>query len=56
MANISMLVCQLHHICFHAASNDAPGNPEMENLLEALLDQPGFGTKCMEMEEEDNST
>uniref|UniRef100_A0A8C2XHY4 P-type phospholipid transporter n=1 Tax=Cyclopterus lumpus TaxID=8103 RepID=A0A8C2XHY4_CYCLU len=27
-------------------SNDAPGNPAMENLLEALLDQPGFGTKC----------
>uniref|UniRef100_A0AAQ4PDV6 P-type phospholipid transporter n=1 Tax=Gasterosteus aculeatus aculeatus TaxID=481459 RepID=A0AAQ4PDV6_GASAC len=26
-------------------SNDAPGNPAMENLLEALLDQPGFGTK-----------
>ncbi|XP_033936450.1 phospholipid-transporting ATPase ABCA1 isoform X1 [Pseudochaenichthys georgianus] len=35
-------------------SNDAPGNPAMENLLEALLDQPGFGTKCMERE--DNST
>ncbi|XP_037325366.2 phospholipid-transporting ATPase ABCA1 isoform X1 [Pungitius pungitius] len=37
-------------------SNDAPGNPAMENLLEALLDQPGFGTKCMEKEEEENST
>ncbi|KAK5607825.1 ATP-binding cassette sub- A member 1 [Crenichthys baileyi] len=37
-------------------SNDAPGNPAMENLLEALLDQPGFGTRCMEREEEDNST
>ncbi|XP_029002815.1 phospholipid-transporting ATPase ABCA1 isoform X2 [Betta splendens] len=37
-------------------SNDAPGNPEMENLLEALLDQPGFGTRCMEMDQEDNST
>ncbi|XP_034439364.1 phospholipid-transporting ATPase ABCA1 isoform X2 [Hippoglossus hippoglossus] len=37
-------------------SNDAPGNPAMENLLEALLDQPGFGTKCMETEEEDNIT
>uniref|UniRef100_A0A671VNR0 P-type phospholipid transporter n=1 Tax=Sparus aurata TaxID=8175 RepID=A0A671VNR0_SPAAU len=36
-------------------SNDAPGNPAMENLLEALLDRPGFGTKCMEKEEEDNS-
>lgn len=36
-------------------SNDARGNPAMENLLEALLDQPGFGTKCMEKEEEDNS-
>uniref|UniRef100_A0A671VJX8 P-type phospholipid transporter n=1 Tax=Sparus aurata TaxID=8175 RepID=A0A671VJX8_SPAAU len=35
-------------------SNDAPGNPAMENLLEALLDRPGFGTKCMEKEEEDN--
>uniref|UniRef100_A0A667XKN2 ATP binding cassette subfamily A member 7 n=1 Tax=Myripristis murdjan TaxID=586833 RepID=A0A667XKN2_9TELE len=35
-------------------SNDAPGNPAIENLLEALLDQPGFGTKCME--KEDNST
>uniref|UniRef100_A0A674P175 P-type phospholipid transporter n=1 Tax=Takifugu rubripes TaxID=31033 RepID=A0A674P175_TAKRU len=34
-------------------SNDAPGSPVVENLLEALLDQPGFGTKCME--EEDNS-
>uniref|UniRef100_A0AAQ5ZEN6 P-type phospholipid transporter n=1 Tax=Amphiprion ocellaris TaxID=80972 RepID=A0AAQ5ZEN6_AMPOC len=31
-------------------SNDAPGNPAIENLLEALLDQPGFGTKCMEKE------
>ncbi|KAM6921905.1 phospholipid-transporting ATPase ABCA1 [Xenentodon cancila] len=37
-------------------SNDAPGNPAMENLLEALLDQPGFGTKCMEKEEDENST
>uniref|UniRef100_A0A8C9XBN0 P-type phospholipid transporter n=1 Tax=Sander lucioperca TaxID=283035 RepID=A0A8C9XBN0_SANLU len=37
-------------------SNDAPGNPAIENLLEALLDQPGFGTKCMEKEEEGNST
>uniref|UniRef100_A0A8C4IP07 ATP-binding cassette, sub-family A (ABC1), member 7 n=1 Tax=Dicentrarchus labrax TaxID=13489 RepID=A0A8C4IP07_DICLA len=37
-------------------SNDAPGNPAMENLLEALLDQPGFGTKCIEKEDEDNST
>ncbi|XP_065811834.1 phospholipid-transporting ATPase ABCA1 isoform X1 [Labrus bergylta] len=36
-------------------SHDRPGNPAMENLLEALLDQPGFGTKCMEKEEEDNS-
>ncbi|KAG7282815.1 hypothetical protein CRUP_012204 [Coryphaenoides rupestris] len=32
-------------------SNDAPGDPAMENLLEALLDQPGFGTKCLETEE-----
>uniref|UniRef100_A0AAQ5X5J9 P-type phospholipid transporter n=1 Tax=Amphiprion ocellaris TaxID=80972 RepID=A0AAQ5X5J9_AMPOC len=37
-------------------SNDAPGNPAIENLLEALLDQPGFGTKCMEKELEENST
>ncbi|XP_062279433.1 phospholipid-transporting ATPase ABCA1 [Scomber scombrus] len=36
-------------------SNDAPGNPAMENLLEALLDQPGFGTKCIEKEEKENS-
>uniref|UniRef100_A0A673C5R9 Zgc:172302 n=1 Tax=Sphaeramia orbicularis TaxID=375764 RepID=A0A673C5R9_9TELE len=35
-------------------SNDAGRNPAMENLLEALLDQPGFGTKCMEKEEDDN--
>ncbi|XP_056132314.1 phospholipid-transporting ATPase ABCA1 [Lampris incognitus] len=35
-------------------SNDAPGEPAMENLLDALLDRPGFGTKCME--QEDNST
>ncbi|XP_054645244.1 phospholipid-transporting ATPase ABCA1-like isoform X2 [Dunckerocampus dactyliophorus] len=31
-------------------SNDAPGNETMNNLLDALLDQPGFGTKCMEKE------
>ncbi|XP_029356365.1 ATP-binding cassette sub-family A member 1 [Echeneis naucrates] len=31
-------------------SNDAPGNPAMENLLEALLHRPGFGTKCLETE------
>lgn len=37
-------------------SNDAPGNTAVENLLEALLDQPGFGTKCMEKEEEYNNT
>uniref|UniRef100_A0A8C7ZSN6 P-type phospholipid transporter n=1 Tax=Oryzias sinensis TaxID=183150 RepID=A0A8C7ZSN6_9TELE len=37
-------------------SNDAPGNPAMENLLEALLDQPGFGTKCMEQEVGNNTS
>uniref|UniRef100_A0A3P8WSU7 ATP binding cassette subfamily A member 7 n=1 Tax=Cynoglossus semilaevis TaxID=244447 RepID=A0A3P8WSU7_CYNSE len=37
-------------------SNDAPGNPVFENLLDALLDTPGFGTKCMETEDKDNST
>ncbi|XP_041861136.1 phospholipid-transporting ATPase ABCA1 isoform X2 [Melanotaenia boesemani] len=37
-------------------SMDVPGNPAMENLLEALLDRPGFGTSCMEKEEEENST
>lgn len=42
------------HYCFNIYSNDAPGNPAMENLLEALLDQPGFGTRCMEREEEDS--
>lgn len=36
-------------------SNDAPGNPTMENLLEALLDQPGFGTKCLEKNEDNSS-
>lgn len=42
----------------HLHSNDASGNPAMNNLLEALLDQPGFGTKCMEKEKEkeENST
>ncbi|MFT7798628.1 ATP-binding cassette sub-family A member 1-like isoform X2 [Arapaima gigas] len=29
-------------------SNDAPGDPKIQNLLNALLDKPGFGTKCME--------
>ncbi|XP_055796674.1 phospholipid-transporting ATPase ABCA1 isoform X1 [Salvelinus fontinalis] len=29
-------------------SNDAPGDPAIQNLLDALLDRPGFGTKCME--------
>ncbi|TSM94632.1 ATP-binding cassette sub-family A member 1 [Bagarius yarrelli] len=29
-------------------SNDDPENPEIQNLLDALLDPPGFGTKCME--------
>ncbi|XP_028818388.1 LOW QUALITY PROTEIN: ATP-binding cassette sub-family A member 1 [Denticeps clupeoides] len=28
-------------------SNDAAGDPAVENLLDALLQQPGFGTKCM---------
>ncbi|XP_072517055.1 phospholipid-transporting ATPase ABCA1 isoform X1 [Salminus brasiliensis] len=28
-------------------SNDAPRDPAMQNLLGALLDPPGFGTKCM---------
>uniref|UniRef100_A0A8C6UK25 ABC transporter domain-containing protein n=1 Tax=Neogobius melanostomus TaxID=47308 RepID=A0A8C6UK25_9GOBI len=38
---------------FTFLSNDAPGNPSMENLLEALLDRPGFGTKCMDKSDED---
>ncbi|XP_061538807.1 phospholipid-transporting ATPase ABCA1 isoform X2 [Phycodurus eques] len=29
-------------------SNDAPGNPAMEKLLEAVLDMPCFDTKCIE--------
>ncbi|XP_053093930.1 phospholipid-transporting ATPase ABCA1 isoform X2 [Pangasianodon hypophthalmus] len=33
-------------------SNDAPENPEIQNLLDALLDPPGFGTKCMESDME----
>ncbi|XP_063057110.1 phospholipid-transporting ATPase ABCA1 [Engraulis encrasicolus] len=28
-------------------SNDAPRDPDIQNLLQALLDPPGFGTKCM---------
>ncbi|XP_061831887.2 phospholipid-transporting ATPase ABCA1 isoform X4 [Nerophis lumbriciformis] len=36
-------------------SNDAPENPALENLLEALLDKPGFGTKCM-VDEDNNMT
>ncbi|XP_042560069.1 phospholipid-transporting ATPase ABCA1 isoform X2 [Clupea harengus] len=30
-------------------SNDAPKDPAIQNLLEALLDPPGFGTKCMDL-------
>ncbi|XP_058257271.1 phospholipid-transporting ATPase ABCA1 isoform X2 [Hemibagrus wyckioides] len=33
-------------------SNDAPENLEIQNLLQALLDPPGFGTKCMETDME----
>ncbi|XP_062869316.1 phospholipid-transporting ATPase ABCA1 [Trichomycterus rosablanca] len=29
-------------------SNDAPEEPEILNLLDALLDPPGFGTKCID--------
>ncbi|XP_051957162.1 phospholipid-transporting ATPase ABCA1 [Xyrauchen texanus] len=29
-------------------SNDAPHDPAIENLLDALLEPPGFGTKCMD--------
>lgn len=29
-------------------SNDATDSPEIQNLIDALLDPPGFGTKCME--------
>uniref|UniRef100_A0A8C2EIU1 P-type phospholipid transporter n=1 Tax=Cyprinus carpio TaxID=7962 RepID=A0A8C2EIU1_CYPCA len=32
-------------------SNDAPQNPAIQNLLDALLNPPGFGTKCMEPKE-----
>lgn len=31
-------------------SNDAPVDPDIQNLLDALLEPPGFGTKCMNME------
>lgn len=47
---------ELSHLWFNMCSNDAPGNPAMDNLLEALLEPPGFGTKCMEKDEEVNST
>ncbi|XP_071314730.1 phospholipid-transporting ATPase ABCA1b isoform X1 [Trachinotus anak] len=29
-------------------SNDAPGDANMHNLLNALMDAPGFGTRCMD--------
>ncbi|XP_028271340.1 LOW QUALITY PROTEIN: ATP-binding cassette sub-family A member 1-like [Parambassis ranga] len=29
-------------------SNDAPGDANMEKLLNALMDAPGFGTRCMD--------
>uniref|UniRef100_A0A4W5PPM8 P-type phospholipid transporter n=1 Tax=Hucho hucho TaxID=62062 RepID=A0A4W5PPM8_9TELE len=35
-------------------SNDAPGDPAIQNLMDALLDRPGFGTKdpqCLQEEE-----
>lgn len=44
-------VSHIHTDLSHASfphSNDAPENPEIQNLLDALLNPPGFGTKCME--------
>nr|XP_041566914.1 phospholipid-transporting ATPase ABCA7 isoform X2 [Taeniopygia guttata] len=35
---------------FTFVSNDAPGDPDTARLLEALLAEPGFGTKCMKEE------
>ncbi|XP_056591567.1 phospholipid-transporting ATPase ABCA1 isoform X2 [Triplophysa dalaica] len=32
---------------FTFLSNDAPHDPDIQNLLDALLEPPGFGTKCM---------
>ncbi|XP_069575607.1 phospholipid-transporting ATPase ABCA1b isoform X2 [Brachyistius frenatus] len=29
-------------------SDDAPGDPNMQKLLDSLLDAPGFGTRCMD--------
>ncbi|XP_075994449.1 phospholipid-transporting ATPase ABCA1b isoform X2 [Genypterus blacodes] len=29
-------------------SDDAPGDTNMQNLLNALMDTPGFGTRCMD--------
>uniref|UniRef100_A0A3B5A5W3 P-type phospholipid transporter n=1 Tax=Stegastes partitus TaxID=144197 RepID=A0A3B5A5W3_9TELE len=29
-------------------SDDAPGDPNMQKLLNSLLDAPGFGTRCMD--------
>lgn len=40
---------------FTPHSNDAPENPEIQNLLDSLLDPPGFGTKCMESDRWDSS-
>ncbi|KAM9835346.1 phospholipid-transporting ATPase ABCA1-like [Syngnathus typhle] len=29
-------------------SNDAPGNPEVSEVVETLVNNPGFGTRCMD--------
>lgn len=45
------LVPQCHQLTsVSPGSNDAPGDPDTARLLEALLAEPGFGTKCMKEE------
>lgn len=35
-------------VCCVCFSDDAPADTNMQKLLNALLDAPGFGTRCME--------
>ncbi|NXP65823.1 ABCA1 protein, partial [Chloropsis cyanopogon] len=45
------LVPQCHQLTpVSPGSNDAPGDPDTARLLDALLAEPGFGTKCMKEE------
>lgn len=48
---VSLVPSHLHQLNpVSPGSNDAPGDPDTARLLEALLAEPGFGTKCMKEE------